>query len=487
MIDPTLPPALHAFLRGIEPRACVLARAQGGPALDGPELVARVRLDFAARFGRLPLAEWPLRYWGLLLAREELAQPRGATPEHPLYALGHTRRLALLLRLVVGLEPPGAARVLGLSETAYRALWNDAEDKLAPLGVGPAILMRWQEAFQAQVRAEAVAGPASGAAARPALAKRLPSMPSGLPKPSVLQLGLGAVVFGLVGLLVVTFVWPPGSADAPVAAIDPTPAALDTPTRAPEARNVDADLVVDPDFRLLTAPADEPWRDDLGFLSWLTQREGVVLPAPTAGPVAEPLAFGDMSAEAQGLLAPVRGAWSALDAETRRGLIDQAAIWSAADLAGRQSLRTAYIDWLAQPALERSALRAAYAAWRNLDGSEREALKRAAQGLTAQSAEEQAAVRAEYAALDAQSQQDWATGPRLGAQLPGLRPLLAFVPAGEQAALIAAIEALSDADRVALAERVAGMGTAERAALRGKVLAATPEQRSALLDAAAAR
>ena len=96
-------------------------------------------------------------------------------------------------------------------------------------------------------------------------------------------------------------------------------------------------------------------------------------------------------------------------------------------------------------------------------------------------------MRAEYAALDPRSQQDWAMGPRLGAQLPGLRPLLAFVPAGEQAALIAAIEALSDADRLALAERVAGMGTAERAALRGKVLAATPAQRTALLDAAAAQ
>lgn len=486
MIDPTLPPSLHAFLRGIEPRACVLARAQGGPALDGPALVARVRLDFAARFGGLPLAEWPLRYWGLLLAREELAQPRGATPEHPLYALGHTRRLALLLRLVVGLEPPGAARVLGLSETAYRALWSDAEDKLAALGVGPAVLMRWQEAFQAQVRAEAVAAPASSAAVPAAAAKRAPSTPSRLPKPSALQLGLGAVILGLVGLLVVTFVWPPGTADAP-GAIDPTPAVLDTPTRAAEARNVDADLVVDPDFRLLTAPADEPWRDDLGFLSWLTRRAGVALPAPSTAPLAEPLAFSDIGAEAQSLLAPVRGAWSALDADTRRGLIEQTVTWSAADLAGREALRTAYADWLAQPALERSALRTAYAAWRNLDASEREALKQAAQDLEARSAEEQAALRAEYALLDPQSQQDWAMGPRLGAQLPGLRPLLAFVPAGEQAALISAIESLSDADRLALAERVAGMGTAERAALRGKVLAATPDQRSALLVAAAAR
>ena len=146
-------PALAAFLRGIEPRALVLARAQAGPSLEAEPLLASVREDFTARAARLPLADWPLRYWGLLLARDELACPSGATPSHPLYRLTHTRRLALLLRLVVGLEPSGAARVLGLSETAYLALCTDAEDKLAVLGVGPAASKREIErAYRTQMK-----------------------------------------------------------------------------------------------------------------------------------------------------------------------------------------------------------------------------------------------------------------------------------------------------------------------------------------------
>ena len=95
-------------------------------------------------------------------------------------------------------------------------------------------------------------------------------------------------------------------------------------------------------------------------------------------------------------------------------------------------------------------------------------------------------MRAAFAALDAQAQRDWALGPRLGAQLPGLRPLLAYVPADEQAALIDALEALGDEARQALATRVATMGTAERAALRGRVLAAAPEARPGVLAEAAA-
>ncbi len=69
--------------------------------------------------------------------------------------------------------------------------------------------------------------------------------------------------------------------------------------------------------------------------------------------------------------------------------------------------------------------------------------------------------------------------------MPGLRPLLAFVPATEQVALIAALESLGEPTRTALAARVAAMGTAQRAALRGKVLAAPAEARPALLTEAA--
>lgn len=477
-----------AFLRGIEPRARVLARAQAGPALDDEALLADVRAEFSQRALRLPLAEWPLRYWGLLLARDELGRPSGETPAHPLYSLTHTRRLALLLRLVVGMEPAGAARVMGLSETAYRALWADAEDRLAEQGVGSAVLMRWHEAFQREARgdtAPAEAGPRPPA--RHTAPNRLKRAPRGRPTP--LQWGLGAVLLGLLAILAATYVWPPAPMTPPPSSSPPAgplaPASLEVAAGPPQ-RDIEADLVVDPDFALLDAAPATPWRDGVAFLSWATAQRGVPLPTPVAAPPVGALPWSAIPAERQALLAPVRAAWPALDAAAQADLLAHAEAWAGYDLARREALRTAYAAWLERPALERSALRSAYAEWVALDAGERAALTATAEALAALPAEAQQAQRAAFAALDAQAQRDWTVGPRLGAQLPGLRPLLAFVPAGDQAALVAALEALGEPTRTALAARLAVMNTAQRAALRGKVLAAPEASRPALLTEAAA-
>jgi hypothetical protein len=477
--------ALPAFLRGIEPRARVLSRAQAGPALDDERLLADVREEFSARAARLPLAEWPLRYWGLLLARDELGRPSGQTPAHPLYSLTHTRRLALLLRLVVGLEPAGAARVMGLSETAYRALWADAEDKLAEQGVGPAVLMRWHEAFQREARGEAASADA------PPRTPARHAAPIGRPRgprwrPTPLQWGLGAVALVLLAVLAATFIWPPAPIVPATAAgsADAAPTTLEASPGSPP-RDMAAALVVDPDFTLLDAAPAAPWREGVAFLSWATVQRGVALPTPVDPSPAVARPWGSLPADRQALLAPVQAAWPALDAAAQADLLANAEAWAGYDTARREALRTAYAAWVQRPALERSALRAAHAEWKALDAGEREALTATAAALAALPVEAQQAQRAAFAALDAQSQRDWAVGPRLGTQLPGLRPLLAFVPASEQAALIAALEALGEPTRAALAARVATMGTAQRAALRGKVLAAPADARPGLLAEAA--
>jgi hypothetical protein len=481
-----------AFLRGIEPRARVLARAQAGPALDDARLLGQVREEFSERAPRLPLAEWPLRYWGLLLARNELGQPAGGTPSHPLYTLPHTRRLALLLRLVVGMEPAGAARVMGLSETAYRALWADAEDRLAEQGVGSAVLMRWHEAFQREARGDA---PAASEGPRTPSRLAAPNIPRGPRwRPTPLQWGLGAVTLALLGVLAATFVWPPDrDRDAPVAPVASpaaSPVAPSAALSAPPAvaqRDIEADLVVDPDFALLDSAPDAAWREGVAYLSWATAQRGARLPAPQPSAPAAPVEWRALAPTMQGLMAPVQGAWPALDADSQAALVANAEAWSGYDLERRQALRDAYVAWLELPALQRSAQRAAYAEWTALDAGEREALTATAVALAARPAEQQQAQRAAFAALDAQTQRDWAQGPRLGAQLPGLRPLLAYVPAGDQAPLIAAIEALTPSARDALATRVAAMNTAQRAALRARVLAAPAPARAALLAEEAAR
>jgi hypothetical protein len=477
--------ALPAFLRGIEPRARVLCRAQAGPALDDERLLAEVREEFSARAARLPLAEWPLRYWGLLLARDELGRPSGQAPAHPLYSLTHTRRLALLLRLVVGMEPPGAARVMGLSETAYRALWADAEDKLAEQGVGPAVLMRWHEAFQREVRGDTA--PADTAPRSPARH----AAPLGRPRgprwrPTSLQWGLGVVLLALLVVLVATFIWPPAPlVPAPASGgTEGAPATLDASPGAP-ARDMEAELVVDPDFGLLDAAPSAPWREGVAFLSWALVQRGMAVPAPASEAPLVAMDWSAIPADRRALLAPVQAAWPALDAASQAALLANADAWAGYDPSRREALRTAYAAWVQRPALERSALRAAYAEWTALDDGEREALAATAEALAALPVDAREAQRSAFAALDAQAQRDWAVGPRLGAQLPGLRPLLAFVPADDQVALIAALEALGEPTRVALAERVARMGAAQRAALRGRVLAAPEEARTALLAEAA--
>lgn len=489
------PPTLAAFLRGIEPRADVLLRAFAGPELDSAVLLARIRGDFVALSARLPLAEWPLRYWGLLLAAPELQSPARGLPRHPLYDLTPTRRLALLLRLVVGLEPAGAARLLGLSEAAFRALWRDAEDKLAEVGVGPEVLLRWQESFQQQVRATASARPdaappqAPPGRARPAgptdpvrAAASGPARRSWPPQRVALGLLLGVLLLALAA----TFLWPPGRGSAPAA--DGTPQPLAAPMPPPREVGLEERLLVDPDLEMLLAPEDAPWRLGVGLLSWWSAQRGDALPAlGPAAPAPVAVDWAALPAALRARLAGIEAAWPALTAAEQAALRARAEAWQALTPERRAALRAAYAEWLARPALKRSALRAAHAEWRALEAGEQQALVALAADWRALPEADRQALAAAFAALPAAKREDWGLGPRLGRQLPGLRPLLAFVPADQQVALIEALEGLDDAQRAALAERLARMGTAQRAALRAEVLAAEPAARDALLRAAAAR
>lgn len=492
------PPALTAFLRGIEPRADVLLRAQAGPHLDSAAVLARVRGEFEARAVRLPLAEWPLRYWGLLLSAPELDRLGKALPDHPLYGLAPTRRLALLLRLVVGLEPAGAAKVLGLSETAYRALWRDAEEKLDEAGVGPAVLMRWQDGFQQQVRAATgVRAEPSAPPVRPMLAAPmgwrdrldtlLAAWATGRARPRPLRLALVGLLVLLLAALGATFLWPPGApATAPVGTGLPAMSPLDPAPTLPSAEDLHARLVADPDLDLLLAPEDAPWRLGVGLLSWWSAQRGDPLPplGPTAGPpVAQP--FARLPPALRADLSAVEAVWDALGPEEQAALRRRAEAWAAVPPARRDALAAAHAAWLARPALERSALRARHAEWVALEAGEQAALSRLAGEWRALPATDRDALSAAFAALPPTVRQDWGLGPRLGGQLPELRPLLTFVPADRQVALIDALAGLGDAERAALAERVAAMRTADRAALRARVLAADPAERAGLLRAAA--
>lgn len=153
---PVTPAALSAFLRGVERRGFVAALLQGGDeAVAGRALAAALRA-FRRHAGEEPMAGWPVRFWGLLSAAPGLrtAQVAGAWPEPfaALAAMSPGDRLALLLRIVAGLDEPMAADVLGVAEDDYRLALARACPRDA---AGQPDASAWRalaEAAQAQVR-----------------------------------------------------------------------------------------------------------------------------------------------------------------------------------------------------------------------------------------------------------------------------------------------------------------------------------------------
>jgi len=66
------PPALAAFLRGVERRAAVLAELQAGDAVAGDEAVAAAMRQWHAAAAGMTMGEWPERFWAQLLAQPQL-------------------------------------------------------------------------------------------------------------------------------------------------------------------------------------------------------------------------------------------------------------------------------------------------------------------------------------------------------------------------------------------------------------------------------
>lgn len=118
------PPALSAFLKGVERRADVLAGLQCGDLDQADRALAATFRVFQGRAGEWPMAAWPNRFWALLAATPALREPARA-PYWPsgletLAPLAADDRLALLLRIVVGLDETAAAEVLGVAASDYR-------------------------------------------------------------------------------------------------------------------------------------------------------------------------------------------------------------------------------------------------------------------------------------------------------------------------------------------------------------------------------
>ena len=454
-----LPAALTAFLRGAERRAFVFLWLQGGDAAMAEKALAAAIRAFPGPAANLPMAEWPDRFWRLLLALPvEPSAPSRAWPASVAFLadLPLPVRRALLLRQVAGLDEAAAAAALGVHGDAYQQALAEACPRDASGMPDPGGWRRQAEAIQlagreldppqllrlAQLREAALAGRMPGVAPdrQAAAAEAPPAPPStrpGAPAPRrgrarLVLFAVLAILAVLAGVMTLRF-WP-GWAGSDL------PAATDTAQAVDDLRVHDNEPVVVeelPPADVAAQPADGP----------------LPLPEPLPDPVIAELA----------LLS-----WQAAGAPATRIEREQGEVAAAGMPAS-----------VATPGIDDATL---LQAWRQLDASEQARVHAAATALRVQDPASQARLRADFAALDAMERRGWLLGPALGADFFALQPLLGFVPEDEREPLLAALRALAPEQRALLGEMARRTPPAGREALRRELLATAPASRSAWLE-----
>lgn len=268
--EPTLPtpkpisPALLAFLRGIECRAWVFALAQCGDAGQADSILASAIGQFAGSASSQPLAQWPLRFWSILLGQPTMQATHGDGNE--LSRLAPGPRAVLLLRVIAGLDPAHAMQVLGVSAAAHdlalrraQTLWQGDDHGIERLH--DRLLAQVQQ--MTPVQREHLAALRDRALAVPVLPMKI-TPPAGLmngggwrnlPKIllALLLLGFAATFYpALAG----RFSSGSGEAMPPAAA-------------APGSQLTETAVVIHPDYEQLAAPGDDALAQQLAFLSWV--------------------------------------------------------------------------------------------------------------------------------------------------------------------------------------------------------------------------
>ena len=244
--------AMQAFRRGIDRRAYVLARAQCGDSDLLQSALSAVDSAFNAEYAELPISQWPIRFWTLLLSRKELAQ--GMSPWPALASISHGPRAALLLRLVAGLDFSHAAQVLNISETTYRFALERGLEQLHAAGFNFEELERLRDSFFEEVKQ--LPTELIQTRERPAVVIT-PSLLVAELEPEIKKTGpwpwlvlLMAIVLG--GLF---WWWSTQSSNVVVA-------------KAVSLTEVQA-AVIHPDYDVIANPDIQAQAEDLAFLSWI--------------------------------------------------------------------------------------------------------------------------------------------------------------------------------------------------------------------------
>lgn len=263
--------ATAAFLRGVQRRAVLVAWLQAGDqeaAAGIAEAAARAFLPMSAD---VPMEQWPVRYWGLLVDHPALRAPapgaRWPAGLDWLGELGNGPRAAVLLRLVGGLEPAAVAAALGVAPAAAHAGLREALPRLADGRHDP---LAWQARQQA-LREALDTLPAAALPTLPA-----PPAPARAARSHRATPWLWAGVAACALALAATFLPlrlpgspdPDGPPDLARAESDPLP-----PSQAP-AVPLEPDLVLlsHPDLEQLANAEDAAVVDELGLYAWYAAR-----------------------------------------------------------------------------------------------------------------------------------------------------------------------------------------------------------------------
>jgi hypothetical protein len=437
----TAPPAVAAFLRGLDRRARLLAHVQAGDDQAAKRALAAAARVFAADAGQWPLAEWPQQYWRLLLSTPAMKQPAdGTAPTLPGVArLAAPIRAAVLLHLVAALDDANAAAALGIEVDAYQRRIRDALPR-TPLGQPDVDVWRaWRAAAQRALEALPESAPEDAAPRRATPPARDteadPTTTHHRRRLGWLWLGVAACA---VALAATFFLHPRGRElldewRAPHVKREALP-----PADAPKARFDPADPALHPDRALLAAPRELQLARQLPLLAWLTADASDALPLETG---------------------------------------TAASVADDADMASRMQA------WDRLPPHARAMQRGAWAEWQALTEAERASLRATAARFDALPAEQQHALRDRYARLPFDAHRGWHLGPQLGRDWPRILALFAQVDADEREPLLRLLRDATPEDIDALARLAQTTPPEARAALRRELLAQAPGQRTGWLQA----
>ena len=244
--------AMQAFRRGIDRRAYVLARAQCGDSDLLQSALSAVDGAFKAEYAELPISQWPIRFWTLLLSRKELAQ--GVSPWPALASISHGPRAALLLRLVAGLDFSHAAQVLNISETTYRFALERGLEQLHAAGFNFEELERLRDSFFEEVKQ--LPTELIQTRERPAVVIT-PSLPVAELEPEIKKTGPWPWLVLLMAVVLGGLLWWWSTQWSDVVA-----------TKAVSLTEVQT-AVIHPDYDVIANPDIQAQAEDLAFLSWI--------------------------------------------------------------------------------------------------------------------------------------------------------------------------------------------------------------------------